>query len=375
MIKTYKYKLRPNKTQVKTFDRWIGTCRFLYNLALEYKIMLWRDHKVSKSRFDLNYELTDLKKADGFEWIGDCPANSLLDVIARLDKAFQSFFKGGGFPKFANRDKYNSFTTWKGVHIKNNKIKIPKLGWVNLAPDNAPPENSKIKLVTIVREVGKYYACVCVEQPDLLSNKPIKGDAIGIDLGIAHFATLSDGTHIKNPAFLKSLLKKLRIEQRSLQRKKKGGANRDKQKLVVAKLFQKIRRKRQDFLHNVTTDLVSKYGTIVVEDLKLKNMTKSAKGDAENHGKNVKQKSGLNRVLLDAGFGEFVRMLEYKCEWNKRTLIKVDPKYTSQICNSCGHKSKENRESQSKFLCKNCGIEENADWNASKNILDRALAD
>lgn len=165
----------------------------------------------------------------------------------------------------------------------------------------------------------------------------------------------------------------LRVEQRSLARKKKFGSNWYKQKQRVEKLHLSVKRSRKDQLHKLSTQLIDNYGVLVLEDLKLKNMTRSAKGSIEEPGKQVKAKSGLNRSILDAGMGMFGTMLEYKAEWYGRTLVKVDTKYTSQECNACGHVDKESRKRE-KFKCTSCGHEAHADLNAAKNILARASA-
>ncbi|GAA4838042.1 transposase [Algivirga pacifica] len=201
-----------------------------------------------------------------------------------------------------------------------------------------------------------------------------ENQAIGIDWGVAHFLTLSNGSKIANPRLYQQYQCQLRVAQRSLARKKKRSQNFYKQARKLAKLQAKIARVRNDFQHKVSTDLVRSFDLIAIESLKVKNMSKSAKGDTEHHGKNVKAKSGLNRAIVDTAPSMFFDKLFYKAQWQGKAFIKVDAKYTSQRCHSCGYQSKENRISQSNFECKKCGHTDNADINAAKNILARAIA-
>ena len=185
--------------------------------------------------------------------------------------------------------------------------------------------------------------------------------------------TTSDGKLFDEHMVLKEQLDKLRIEQRSLARKKKFGSNWIKEKKKISKLYRTIARKRSDFHHKLSKQFIDQNQTIVIEDLKLTNMTSSAKGSIDHPGTNVKTKSGLNRTLLDAGLGQFSNLLEYKADWYGRTLLRIDPKYTSQICNKCKHKEQANRK-RTKFVCLSCGHRDHADVNAAKNILARAMA-
>ena len=370
--KTYKYKLKTNSTQEKKLISWINTCRAVYNVALENKIYVYSSRKISLTKYDLINQLPELKKE--FDWIKDVPAQTLQAVIERMDVAYQSFFRGGGFPKFAKRDRYRSILIKQGISITNKHIKLPKIGSIRYFNSKNIPEEAKIKQAVIKKEVDGFYISLSVEQLKPISLSKSDSQAVGIDMGVAHFATTSNGTHIANPKTLKQYESQLRIAHRSLARKNKGSNNRKKAKKSLAKVYLKISRIRSDFLHKNSTLIVELFQTIAVEDLKLKNMTKSAKGTAENHGKNVKAKSGLNKSLLDVSIGEFFLQLEYKADWYGRQLIKVNPKHTSTTCHKCGLKAKENRKSQSEFYCFSCGHSENADVNASKNILARALA-
>lgn len=364
LIKTYKYKLRPNTTQKATFESWLGVNRYLYNNALEHRITAYKSNGTSVSRFDQYNHLVQAKKDIELSFLASVHSEVLQETLDRVDKAFQAFFKGAGFPKFQKKDLYKSFTFKRSVRIDGNKIKLPKIGWVRFF--NSRQFEGKIKYTTIVKECGQWYVCVCVEQHPV---SRLDSQEVGIDMGVARLATLSDGTYYENPMFLKHYASKLRVLQRNLARQKKGSNSRAKTKEKIAKLWQKIRRCRLDYMHKVTTEITSKYNVIYVEGLNLKGMTKSAKGTAEKHGKNVKAKSGLNRSLLDSCIGITLNQLEYKTVFQSGVFLKVNPAYTSQKCSCCGHISKNNRLSQELFLCEACFFKANADDNAALNII------
>ena len=362
--KTYKYKLKLNKTQQRRFSCWLGSCRFVYNMFLDKRITAWEKDKRHYSKYDLIKELPPLKKE--IEWLTDVPAQSLQNVIERMDLAYKAFFRGGGFPKFAKKGIYNSFVLKQDVSIDGNKIKLPKIG--NVKYFKSSEIKGKIKTASVIKQYNGWYIALNVEQEINPAN--VKNEnQVGIDMGVRYFLSTSDGEHIENPRFYKESLRKLRIEQRSLNRKEKGSSNWSKQKRKLTKLHSSIANQRKDFLHKQSNRLLSTYDCLYIEDLKLKNMISSAKGTIEKPGRMVKQKSGLNRSLSDVGIGIFFNMLDYKSLWNGKEIIRVRPHYTSQTCSICNHTSKENRKSQSKFECVICGHKENADINAAKNVI------
>lgn len=372
IVKTYKFKLKPNSFTEGKFTSWINTCRAVYNLSLETKIYAYQTHRISLTKYDLIKQLPDLKKE--FDWIKDVPSQTLQSVVERMDTAYQSFFKGGGFPKWAKKGRYTSILFKQGVKVCSSHITLPKIGKIRYFNSKDLPENSKVKTAIVQKQVDGFYISLSVEQlkEKRYFNPKSDNQAVGLDVGVHFFYALSNGEIKENPKILKSFECSLRKAQRVLSRKKKRSNNWHKQLRKVQKIHLKILRVRNDFSQKISSNLIATFGKIVVEDLRLKNMTKSSKGDLENPGKMVKQKSGLNRSLLDVGIGEFFRQLEYKSDWYGRDFLKVDPKYTSQTCSSCGYRSKENRKSQSRFECNNCGHKENADINAAKNILARA---
>ena len=364
LIKTYKYKLKPNAAQVKTFEQWLGTCRYLYNVALEHRIIAYRSAKVSISRFDQYTQLVQCKQEAKLKWLADVHSEVLQETLDRVDKSYQNFFRGSGFPHWAKRDKYQSFTFKRSVSIQGNHVKLPKIGLVKFY--NSRMFKGKIKYVTIVKELSSWYICCCVEQDQPICDE---SQAAGIDLGVQRLATLSDGTYFENPRFFQKYQKSLRLKQRKLARQKKGSKSREKTKWQLSKLHQKIRRCRNDYNHKVSYTITCSYNEVYMENLNLKGMTKSAKGTIDNPGRNVSQKTGLNRSLNDAGLYQLRQMIEYKTVHQGGVFSTVNPSYTSQTCSCCGHIAKENRPTQSIFQCVSCSFAENADVNAAKNIL------
>ena len=360
-IITYKRKLKLTKQQQHRVDSWIGACRFVYNLALETRITAWNKQK-SIGKYELMKQLTELKDVD---WIADVPSQTLQNVIERLDVAYQKFFSGGGFPRWAAKHRYNSILL-KSVQVDGNYVKLPKLGKIKTFKDRFV--HGKPKTATIIREHdGRrgygYYICITSALDHVHGGQyPVRlaseSQAVGLDMGIAHFATFSTGEHITNPRHFAKYERQLRIENRALARKKNYSNNWYKQKAKLSKLHAKIGRVRKDFLHQESWKIIKANGLIAVEDLKVKNMVRSR----------------LAKHISDAGWTTFRTQLEYKADRYGRIFVRVDPKYTSQTCSSCGHKGKENRQSQSKFVCLSCGEEQNADVNAAKNILARAMA-
>lgn len=297
-------------------------------------------------------QLTELKSVD---WIKDVPAQSLQEVIERLDKAYQSFFRGAGFPKWAKKFKYNSIT-FKSVSIKDWKIILPKIGALKYFCSQEV--KGELRRATIIKKHDVYYISILTKQESETIHRS-HDSQVGIDMGVAFFSSLSSGQQIDNPRFTKQYERELRIEQRSLSRKVKGSNNRAKQRNRVARVHAKIANSRKDFLHKISTALVLSHSLIAREDLKVSNMVRFG---------------NLSKHIADVSWAEFFTQLEYKAIWYGSEIVKVDPKYTSQTCNNCGSVDKKSRVSQSKYVCTSCGTESNADLNAAKNILGRAMS-
>ncbi|AFM02668.1 transposase, IS605 OrfB family, central region [Bernardetia litoralis DSM 6794] len=301
-------------------------------------------------------QLPQLRKE--ISWIKDVPAQALQESIKRLDKAYTSFFKNGGFPKWAKKGRYNSLTFPQDV--KSNQVNtfiLPKLGKVRVFKNRMP--NGKLKTATITKECDGYYLSVTFESETKNKYPTDKNQAVGIDMGITFFCIDSNGQFVENQRIAKKYEKQLRIANRSLSRKKKFSNGWYKKKVVLSKLHRKIARVRHDFLHKISLEYVKNNSLVVVEDLKVKNMIRNKQ---------------LSKHIADTSWSMFFDMLSYKCRNYEKDFVKVNPQYTSQTCNSCGNVDKANRLSQSQFKCTMCFHETNADENASKNILSEGIA-
>lgn len=375
IVKAYKYKLETNSKVEARFLQIAGCCRFVYNLFHNQRIQEYGTDFVTVNYYDQAYQLPELKEE--FPWLNEAPSQTLQQTLKDLDKAYQNFFRriksGGspGFPKFKKKGTHDSFRYPQGTKVDDDKIFLPKIGWVSF--HKSREIQGKIKNVTVTKRASGWYVSIQTEQTVAEVQHPSKS-YVGIDLGVRFLAALSDGTAIEPVNSLKRLEKKLAKTQRDLSRKKKGSKNREKQKRKLVLLHEKIANTRMDYLHKQSTIISKNHAVVVLEDLKVSNMSRSAKGSVEEPGTNVNAKSGLNKSILDQGWGMFRQMLKYKLEHSGGSLILVDPKYTSQKCNCCGHISKENRKTQSDFQCIVCGFEQNADINAAKNILAAGLA-
>jgi putative transposase len=369
---TYKRKLILTKEQENRISSWIGACRLVYNMGMEIRIASYKNLEKSVSKFDLMKQLTTIKDID---WIKDVPSQSLQNSIDRLDTSYKNFFRtchsGGGFPKFAGKRKFKSILFKEVSIIGNNIIKLPKIGELKIFKDaeiKGIPRTAVIK-----KEPTGYFLCVTCDNIDRNIQNSDESQVIGLDMGVKHFCIDSNGNFYINPRIFQEYERKLRIENRSLARKKKGSNSWKKQCKKLALLHHKIANIRKDYLHKLSTGFAGKYNTIFVEDLKIANMSKRAKTKQDEDGKFLSnhqaQKSGLNKAILDSGWGMFRDMLEYKTN-----VVRINPKYTSQTCSDCGYKDSENRKTQSEFECKCCGHAENADVNAAKNILGEGIA-
>lgn len=297
-------------------------------------------------------------------------------VLRRLDEAYRRFFaKVGGFPAFKRHGQEPGirFPDPKQFELDsiNGRIKLPKLGWVRLRMSQ--PVEGQLRNVSLGKEGGKWFASIQVQTGETVPALRL-APTLGIDRGLALFVATSDGLQIEPLKALALKQKRLKRYQRSVSRKVKGSANRRKAIAKLGALHRKIANQRGDWLHQLTTKLANQHAVIALEDLKVKNMSASAKGTVEAPGKNVRQKAGLNRGILDAAWGEFARQLTYKVEWRGGQVILVNPAYTSRTCRLCRHECAENRKSQSLFACVACGHTENADVHAAKNILAAGYA-
>ena len=367
--KSFKFELMPNGEQVRKMKQFSGCSRFVYNRALAYQNEQYKEDKSFKFGY---MKIAKLLPEWKFElpWLKECSAQVLQQSLKDLESAFRNFFqKRSGFPKFKKRGLKESFRFPQDCKLEqhNNRIYLPKIGWVRYR--NSRNVVGKIKNVTISQKCGKWFASI---QTEFEIEAPIpNGGEIGIDMGIVRFATLSNSQYFEPINAFKTHKGKLAKLQRQLKHKTKFSKNWQKFNVKIAKLHHKISNIRKNYLHQISSQISKNHAIVYVEDLQVVNMSKSAKGNAEQHGKNVKQKSGLNRAILDQSWAEFRRQLDYKLTWNGGHLIAVPPQNTSRCCPACGHTTKENRQTQVYFECVECGYQNNADVVGAINILRR----
>lgn len=381
--KTYKgvkLRLYPTKEQESLLAQNAGCARWVYNHFLAKKIEHYQRTGETLSAYTLQADLPTLKKE--LEWLRAADSTSLQQAVNNLDLAFKNFFRrvklGGppGFPKFKRKGDRDSFRCVMSLAFEAGYLKVGKLGRIKTKGENGRLLDKKIKQITVMLEAGKWYASCLIETTTTVPHIH-KYPSCGIDVGVAKPVTVAYGEKfkvlgIKFKQRLAKKEKKRKKYQRQLARKVKGSANRQKAKRRLSVAYQQERNLRLDWLHKATTNIAKRVETVVVEDLSLSNMTKAVKRTADGSPrKNVKAKSGLNRELLRLGLSTFYQFLEYKTKLYGGTLLRVDPKFTSQDCSACGHRSKLNRKSQAVFKCVSCGFKLNADYNAARNILNR----
>lgn len=374
ILKAYKFRLEPTPEQSQRLRQLCGCARFVWNLGLAETKRIPGSGEKLPSAFELNRMLTVWKKMPGHIFLQDAYTDNLQQKLKDLHAAWKRCFdkklaakapvwkrknEGRDSIRFVNFEKY--------CRLENRRVKLPSgLGWVKFRQSQRV--NGKIKNATISQLAGQWYISFQVEVKTAEPNHT-STTIVGLDAGVTKLATLSDGTVYQPVNSFKASQRKLATLQRQLSRKVKFSSNWQQQKRKVQRLHSHIANIRRDYLHKVTSEISKNHAMIVIEDLKVSNMSKSAKGTAEQHGRNVKAKSGLNRSILDQGWYEMRRQLEYKQLWRGGQVLAVPPAYTSQRCACCGHTAKENRLSQSKFVCQACGYTANADVNGARNIL------
>lgn len=368
MKKAYKYKLNLNKTQKQTLDKAFGCVRFIYNWGLDKKKEAWLKDKKGISYFELSRELPSLKRDGEHEWLKDCPSESIQQSLRCLDNAFTNFFKKKtNFPRFKSKKHSKQsikFVNNIVVDFEKYRVKVLKLGWLKLRKNREfDVKTCKIGTVTISKDrCGDYWCVILVDDNTPVEPKAkVEWDkAVGIDMGIKSYATLSDGTKIGNPKFLEKELKHLKRLQQSFSKKQMNSNRREVARIKIAKLYRKITNKQEDFINKLASYLVkSEYTTFCVEDLNITGMT-------QNHN--------IAKSISSASWGEFIRQLEYKSEWAGKNVIKIgrfDP--SSKMCNNCGYRSQELKLTDREWVCPVCGEKHDRDVNAAINIKKMAL--
>jgi len=359
----------PDGEQQRNMRRFAGSCRFVFNKALALQQAHYAESKKKLSYADLCKQLTEWRKSSETQWLSETHSQPLQQTLKDLERAYKNFFeKRADFPRFKKKGQSDNFRYPQGCKLDqgNSRIFLPKLGWVRYR--NSREVLGIVKNVTVSGKQGKWYVSIQTEREVEAPIHPSTA-IVGIDMGIARFATLSDGSYFAPLNSFKRQEKALVNAQRAMSRKKKFSNNWKKAKAKVQKIHAHIGNARRDYLHKATTTISQNHTMVCIEDLQVRNMSKSASGTTETPGRNVKAKSGLNKAILDQGWYEFRRQLDYKLAWNGGQLVAVPPQNTSRKCPCCGHVAKENRRTQARFRCVACGFEENADVVGAINIL------
>ena len=347
-----------------------GSCRFVYNKGLA----------LQKARFEagekrLNYAglcklLTQWRSEAETLWLKDAPTHPLQQALKDLERAYTHFFaRRAECPRFKKRGRHESFRYPDPKQIRldqaNSRLFLPKLGWLRYR--NSRKVLGTVKNLTVSLSCGKWFVSIQTQRE--VAQPVPRGGMVGIDLGVARFATLSDGTLYAPLNSFKRHATALRKGQQGLCRKQKFSNNWKKAKGRVQRIHARIGNARRDFLHKTSTAISQNHAIVCIEDLQVRNMSSSAAGSIETPGRHVRAKSGLNRSILDQGWFELRRQLQYKLSWDAGELIVVPPQNTSRRCPECDHVSAQNRRTQELFACVACGFEENADVVGAINIL------
>jgi putative transposase len=378
--KTYKEKLRPTPAQERALESVLWHCRTLYNTALEQRITAWQRCHVCLTRYQQEAELKSIRAA--FPEYAAIHSHVLQDVLARLDKTYQAFFRRlangeqPGFPRFQGRDRWHS-STYKeygnGARLENGALVLSTIG--RMAVRWSRPIQGSIKTVTISREAdGWYVCCSCAEVP----TQPLArtGRETGIDVGLKVFLTTADGNDVANPRHYRTAERALKKAQQRVSRRTKGSHRRRKAVKVLAKRHQHVRRQRQDFQHKTALALVRAYDTISVEAIQPANLSHRPAPKQDENGtggyahNGASRKAGLNKSIQDAGWRQFLSILACKSACAGKRVEAVNPAYTSQDCSGCGKRVRKSLSVRT-HVCPSCGLILDRDENAARNIVWR----
>ncbi len=370
--KAYKFRLKTSRDLEQKLFRQAGCCRWLWN-------QVWRmnQHRLENKQPIIWYQeaafwLTLWKQSNEYGFLREVHSQVLQQALKDLDRAYRDAFDKNQplkrLPRKKRKYQHAAFRYPQGVKLDNRRIYLPKIGWVGFFKSREI--DGQVKNATVSYHAGHWYVSIQVEQELPAPVHPSTTDA-GLDLGVACFAALSNGITYDPLNAYRKYEKKLARLQKALARKVKFSANWKKQNQKIQRLHHKNACCRSDFLHKTSTAISENQAMVFVEDLNVRNMSRSAAGTLDEPGRNVRAKTGLNKSILDQGWGEFVRQLDYKLQWKGGWLVKVPARHTSQECSECGHTCLENRPSRDWFRCVACGHAEHADINAAKNIRAR----
>jgi putative transposase len=394
-IKSFKFRLYPTRKQAATLQWTLDRCRELYNASLQERRDAWNIIKHHPNFYDEEWRKQAAKEhgVTCYDQVNQLPemkelreeyknihSQVLQETLKRVQEAFDNFFRRvtagekAGYPRYQGRDRYDSFTyPQSGFAIEGNNVVLSKIGHVKIKLHR--PVQGKMKTCIVKREGDCWYVCFsCEIEATQEKHTPYTDQAVGIDVGLYHFAALSTGDLIDNPRYYRKAEKKLSGLQQELSRKKRGSHRRKKTVKRLSKAYRKVRHQRSDFLHQWSRRLVNTYEAIVFEDLASSKMSKAPKPKQDENGKYLSNgaavKAGLNKSILDAGWSTFSALCEYKAECAGMTQVyKVDPYKTSQVCSACLHEGPHKDLDERVHVCEQCGLVLDRDVNAAINIL------
>ncbi len=358
--RSFKFRIYPTKEQEEFLTNQFGGVRFIYNFFLNRRVEDYLNNKKTSSYYKDAKFLTELKQKDGYEWLYEVSTDASQQSLRHLEVAYTRFFsKKSNFPKFKKRNNNQSIKFMQSFCIENYKLYIPKLKTgIKITQNKELP--SKASSISISKtESGKYYASFCckIEQEIL----PLSNNKVGIDLGIKDLLITSNGDHFSNPKLTKQFEKKLANKQRKLSKKKKGSNNRNKARIEVAKVYEKISNKRLDYLHKISRKLINENQVIIAEDLNISGMLRNHK---------------LAKTIQDVSWYELIRQLKYKAEWYGRIFYQISTWFpSSKTCSKCHYIIESMPLNLRSWICPRCNTKHDRDINAAKNILNKGLKD